>query len=164
MRYATIEDLTRRSSVDDLAERTAPENRTVTGALLGKKIDGGTLSGESAATRGAVELAMQRLNQALDDASAEIDSFIGRLPPLPDPPPDAIKLRCADIALYRLFGGEDAADRTIIYRAALAWLRDVADGKIAFADDDGADQDGNDVLLDAGERVFDKKMLNGFLA
>ena len=161
-RYATIEDLTRRVSVDDLAERTSPENNAVTGALLGRKLDGGTLSGESAATRGAVELAVARLHRALDDASAEIDGFIGRLLPLDDPPPPVIKLRCLDIALYRLFGGDGERER--IHAGAVAWLRQVGEGKIALTENDGADADGNDVLIDAGVRVFDKKTLDGFTA
>ena len=159
MRYATIEDLTRRASVDDLAERASTENNLVTGALLGKKLDGGTLSGESAATRGAVELAIARLNKALDDASAEIDGYISRLLPLDDSPPPVIKLRCLDIALYRLFGGEGEIEK--IYDGAVAWLRRVGSGEIALTDD-GADADGNDVLIEAGQRVFDRKTLDGF--
>lgn len=162
VRYATIEDLTRRASVDDLAERTSPENSAVTGALLGEKIDGGTLSRESAATRGAVELAVARLNQLLDDASAEIDGYISRLLPLDDPPPPAIKLRCLDIALYRLFGGEGGREK--IHTGAVAWLRQIGDGKIALVESDGADANGNDVLIDAGKRVFDQKTLDGFTA
>ena len=161
-RYATIEDLTRRASIDDLAERASTENNLVTGALLGRKIDGGTLSGESAATRGAVEWALERLNRVLDDASAEIDGFIARLLPLDDPPPAVIKLRCLDIALYRLFGGESEIEK--IYDGAVAWLRQVGDGKISLTESDGADADGNDVLIDAGKRVFDKKTLDGFTA
>lgn len=164
MRYAAIDDLIERVSINDLAERASPENSAVTGVLLRKKLDGQALSGESQAVRDALTLAVNRLNQALDDASAEIDGFIGRLLPLPNPPPPVIKLRCIDIALYRLFGGGDAGDLERIYREAIAWLRDVADGKIAFTDDDGADQDGNDVIVDAPERVFGQKKLKEFLA
>lgn len=162
MRYATVEDLTRRASVDDLAERTSPENNAVTGALLGEKIDGGTLSRESAATRGAVELAVARLNQLLDDASAEIDGYIDRLLPLDNPPPPVIKLRCLDIALYRLFGGDGMREK--IHAGAVDWLRQVGEGKIALTEGDGADADGNDVLIEAGQRVFDQKTLDGFTA
>lgn len=162
MRYAAIDDLIERVSIDDLAERASTEHNAVTGALLRKKLDGQALSGESQATRDAITLAVDRLNQALDDASAEIDGFIGRLLPLPDPAPPVIKLRCVDIALYRLFGGD--GEREKIYDGAVAWLRDVAAGKIAFTDDDGGDQDGNDVIVDAPERVFDQKKLNEFLA
>lgn len=162
MRYAAIDDLIDRSSIDDLAEVASTENNAVTGALLRKKLDGQTLSGESQSVRDAVELAVDRLNQALDDASAEIDGFIGRLLPLPDPPAPVIKLRCVDIALYRLFGGD--GEREKLHNGATAWLRDVAAGKIAFTDDDGGDQDGNDVLFEAPERVFDQKKLNEFLA
>ena len=160
MRYATIDDLIERVSIDDLAERASPENSAVTGALLGRKVAGDALAGESGETRGAVELAVNRLNQALDDASAEIGGFIGRLLPLPDPAPPAVKLRCADIALYRLFGGE--GEREKLYDGAVAWLRRVGSGEIALTASDGADQDGNDVLIDAGKRVFDKKTLGGF--
>ena len=162
MRYAAIDDLIDRSSIDDLAEVASTENNAVTGALLRKKLDGQTLSGESQSVRDAVELAVDRLNQSLDDASAEIDGFIGRLLPLPDPAPPIIKLRCVDIALYRLFGGD--GEREKIYDGAVAWLRQVGKGEIALTDDDGGDQDGNDVIVDAQERVFNQKKLNEFLA
>lgn len=164
MRYATIDDLIDRASVDDLAERTAPENGAATGALLAEKLQGGSLAAQDAAVRGAVEMSVQRLNQALDDASAEIDSFIGRLLPLPDPPPEAIKLRCVDIALYRLLGSAEDGERGKMYDGAVAWLRMVNKGEIALTAADGADQDGNDVLLDAGKRAFDEKTMDGFLA
>lgn len=163
MRYAAIDDLIERVSINDLAEVASTENSAVTGALLRKKLDGQALSGESQAVRDALTLAVDRLNQALDDASAEIDGFIGRLLPLPAPAPPVIKLRCVDIALYRLFGG-DGGDREKIYDGAVAWLRAVSKGEIALTDDDGGDQDGNDVLFEAPERVFDQKKLNEFLA
>lgn len=162
MRYAAIDDLIERVSIDDLAERASTEHNAVTGALLRKKLDGQALSGESQATRDAITLAVDRLNQALDDASAEIDGFIGRLLPLPDPPPPVIKLRCVDMALFRLFGGDGEMEK--IYDGAVAWLRQVGKGEIALTDDDGADQDGNDVIVDAPERVFNQKKLKEFLA
>lgn len=164
MRYASIMDLVERVSIDDLAERVSTEEHGVTGDLLGKKIEGGSLSGESATIRGAVELAVERLNQVLDDASADIDGYLGAQLPLPDPLPRTIKVRCVDIAIYRLFGGAGDGEREKIYDGAMAWLRKVGNGDIALTGDDGADADGNDVLVDAGERVFDKDSLAGFTA
>lgn len=140
------------------------ENNGVTGALLGEKIQGGSLAGETAEIRGAVEMAVRRLHKALDAASAEIDGFLGAQLPLPDPLPRTISVRCVDIAIYRLMGGEEDGERKTTYKAALEWLKDVGAGKVALTDNSGTDADGNDVLVDAGKRVFDKKALDAFTA
>lgn len=161
-RYAAIQDLIDRDSINDLAERAAPENNAVTGDLLGKKLAGSSLSGETVGTQAALTLAVDRLNQALDDASADIDGYISRMLPLADPPPAMIKGRCVDIALFRLFGGERGSPREALYQSALAWLRRVGNGEIALTNDDGDDQDGNDVLISAGTKVFDEATLDDF--
>lgn len=163
MRYAEIDDLIERVSVNDLAERAAPDSPAVTGALLQKKVNGEAIQGETADTVAALERAVERLNDALNNASADVDRRLAAKLPLPNPAPRTVKVATVDIALYRFFGGDPAGERAQLYQAAQDWLRDVAAGAAPFADDVGADQDGRDVFFDEDERVFTRQTLDGYL-
>lgn len=76
---------------------------------------------------GAVET--EAITAALDDASADIDSYLAVRYPLPlAQTPAAVKRVCFDIAMYHLSGNRTTEEVEKRYNNAIAWLRDVAKG------------------------------------
>ncbi len=124
------------------------------------------LSNEDPASQ-AVDMAV--LQQALDDASAEIDGYLGArfALPLGDPPAVLTRL-AADIAIYRLQALRplhDLTDARRRYDDAIAMLTRVAAGELTLgiaADQretriaDGAEQ------AEGPARVFSRDSLKGF--
>lgn len=77
-----------------------------------------------------------RVDQALLDAAAEIDSYLGARFALPiaEPPPVLTRIAC-DIAIYRLFEtarDDDVKDSRKRYEDAIRWLKAAADGEVAL--------------------------------
>jgi phage gp36-like protein len=75
-----------------------------------------------------------KLTTACQDATAEIDSYLGRRYTLPLPTVPAVLERvCCDIAIYRLFAllpRESVDDARKRYEDAIKWLEDVAAGEV----------------------------------
>ena len=76
------------------------------------------------------------IERALNDASAEIDGYIGSRYPLPlSTVPDSLRRICNDIALYRLMNLramgdiEDARGR---YKDAISFLKDIIRGEASL--------------------------------
>ncbi len=109
------------------------------------------------------------LQQALTDASAEIDGYLGGrfTLPLTDPPQVLNRLAC-DIAMYRLQTLRplhDLADARKRYEDATAMLTKVAAGELTL----GIATDGNETQLalkaeqlQGPVRVFSRDTLKGF--
>ncbi len=109
------------------------------------------------------------LQQALDDASAEIDGYLGGrfTLPLTDPPLVLHRLAC-DVAIYRLQSLRplhDLADARRRYDDAIAMLTRVADGTLSL----GIAADGQPTAIAQGAeqgtgpvRVFNRKSMKGF--
>ena len=109
------------------------------------------------------------LQQALDDASAEIDGYLGGrfTLPLSDPPVVLHRLAC-DVAIYRLQSLRplhDLADARRRYDDAIAMLSKVADGTLSL----GIAVDGQEVANSQGAeqsagptRVFNRTSMKGF--
>jgi len=109
------------------------------------------------------------LQQALDDASAEIDGYLaGRFTlPLTDVPEVLNRLAC-DVAIYRLQSLRpihDLADARRRYDDALAMLTRVASGEMTL----GIGADGNETAIAQGAeevigpvRIFNRKSMRGF--
>ncbi len=70
------------------------------------------------------------IDQALRDADADIDSYLGTRYPLPltTPTPERLVTAAADIARFRLFGESSEGEPFERYKIQLAWLRDVSKG------------------------------------
>ena len=108
-----------------------------------------------------------RVKVAVEDASAEIDSYLGKVCklPLPQPPP-VLKRLAVDIAVYRLMSllpKESVEDARRRYEDAIKWLEALVEGEIQL---DGAEQASTGtgrVSFAAGSRVFDEAGLKGFL-
>lgn len=107
MRYATQQDMVDRFGEQEMIELT---DRDDTGAIDATVI-----------------------NKVLDDASAEIDGYIGGQADLAAGDPPAILVsRCCDIARYRLYD-EAASDQVSKrYDDAIAYLKAVAKGDISL--------------------------------
>lgn len=117
MTYASQQDLIDRFGTDKLAQLTDKVNRPAT------VID--------AVTTG----------KALEDASALIDSYVGKRFDLPlSAVPDILVRFCADIALYYLYGSKAEDDGPVErkYKEALAWLKDVSRGLVQLDDGSGS--------------------------
>jgi len=109
------------------------------------------------------------LQQALDDASAEIDGYLGGrfTLPLTDVPEVLNRLSC-DVAMYRLQclrPIHDVADARLRYDDAIAMLTKVAAGEITL----GVGADGLETQISPRDeenigpkRVFSRKRMRGF--
>ena len=77
-----------------------------------------------------------RVDQALADAAAEIDSYLAARFAVPITPVPSVLIRLAcDIALYRLFEAardEDVKDARKRYEDAIKWLAGVAAGDLSL--------------------------------
>lgn len=107
------------------------------------------------------------VTQALEDADAFIDSYIGKryTLPLAIVPPVLSKIG-ADIARYNLHA--DRADKdhpiTMVYKTAEAWLKDVARGLVQLDDGAGekpAQSGGGQIKVTAPDRIFSRKSMKG---
>lgn len=99
------------------------------------------------------------LADALDEASAEIDTYLAGRYALPlDPQPKMLAGVCCDIARYRMCGGEtvmtDEIDKR--YKAAIAFLKLVASGDVTLGSTTtgSVPQPDNSVQFVTGTRVF----------
>jgi phage gp36-like protein len=107
----------------------------------------------------------KRLRAALDDASAEIDSYLGRAAALPlnDPPPVLTRF-AVEIAVYRLMAlldKESVEDARRRYEDIVKWLEAVASGEIGL--DGGMAIGSYDVAYFAPARAFDADGMRGYL-
>lgn len=79
-----------------------------------------------------------RVDRALDDASGEIDGYVGTRYPLPlDPVPTLLRRTACDIARYRLY--DDAAPDEVRrrYEDSTRVLRHIADGTVSLGERPG---------------------------
>jgi phage gp36-like protein len=109
------------------------------------------------------------LEQALNDASAEIDGYLeGRFAlPMSQPPAVLSRLAC-DIAMYRLQSLRplhDLADARKRYEDAIGFLLEAAKGTVTLglssSNEEPATGSGA-TTVEGPERVFDRNKLKGF--
>lgn len=109
-----------------------------------------------------------KLQQALNDAAAEINGYISKRVTLPlDNPPDMLRVVCRDIAMHRLQANigrvTESADK--LREAAIEYLSMVRDGKVNIGDETGGDeaQASDGVVMDDGpDRVMTRDSLRSF--
>lgn len=147
--YCTIEDLKRRLPESVLIELTDDEGS------------------EPAGLDQAGEEIIARLNEAIADATNEINGYCQARYPVPfDPVPGFIRKLAVDIAAYNLFSrrgySEDSADKSVIdrYRAAVRTLENIARGLISL----GAPEPlfSSEVEVRGQTRVFSRQKLEAF--
>lgn len=135
MAYATAQEMSDRIGVDELAVVADRDGDSVM---------------ESEAITGA-----------LDDASAEIDSYLaGRYPlPLVDTPA-TVKRVCIDMAMYHLSGNKTTEEVEKRYQRAVSWLRDVSKG-LATLGAAPAETTSQGAFFEAGARQSTRTKLSG---
>lgn len=101
-------------------------------------------------------------DRAIDDASAEVDGYIGGKYSLPlDSPPAVLTRITADIARYRLYDNIATEEVRRRYEDALRFLKAVGKGEISLGADPPPASAGS-VYVDRGRRVFDDDGMEGF--
>ena len=140
MTYATEQDLIDRFGSDELAELT-------------DRADPPTGVADSTVVA-----------SALEDADELIDSYIAKRYDLPlaSSPPRLVKLAC-DIARFFLYKDDPTEAVESVYKASVAFLRDVSAGR-AVLDIAGAEPApaGDTVQVSGPDRVFTSETLDGF--
>lgn len=135
MAYATQQDIIDRVGLDAL---TAVADRDGSGAAETEAVDA-----------------------ALDDASADIDSYVAVRYPLPlTSTPATLKRVCVDIAMYHLSGNRTTEEVERRYNNALAWLRDLAAGRASLGNDP-AETSGGGASFTGGDRQMTRSNLDG---
>lgn len=106
---------------------------------------------------------------AVSDASAEIDGYLSKRYRLPfDKPPAVLNKFAKDIAAYNLVSraGIDESDRdkTFLtrYNAAVKFLTMVAEGKIDIGTDRPQEAAASGFRMDSGRRQFSRNSLRGW--
>lgn len=122
-----------------------------------------------------------RVDEALQDATDEIDSYVGQRYVLPvSPAPRRLKQLCIDIAAYNLFTrrgfNADSVDGVLQtrYDKAIEWLRMLAKGGVSLPAqyseigigsgtvDDGTVDAGSEPEIRSAEQVFGRDKLKGW--
>ena len=115
----------------------------------------------------AEKLQRKRISVVLEDASGEIDSYLGKAYSLPlASKPPALKRLAVDIAVYRLMSllpKESVEDARRRYEDAIKWLEGLVAGLVELDGVAGAAGGNNNVSYVAPERVFDAAGLKGYL-
>ncbi|WP_411836706.1 gp436 family protein [Paracoccus sp. ME4] len=109
-----------------------------------------------------------RLEQALADATAEINSYIGKVVrrPLIDPP-HILTVICRDLAMHRLYLnlGHDMTSLDKVRKNWIETLKSMQSGETSIGDDgDGPDQmiSPGVAMTDGPERLFTRDRLRGY--
>lgn len=108
-----------------------------------------------------------RLEQALADATAEIDSYVGKLLVGVAEAPHILTVHCRDLAMYRLYLnlGHDMEAYKSLRDNAVAFLKSVRDGKTALGDDGDSpavESTPGVAMTDGPERQMTRDSLRGF--
>lgn len=131
--YASLSDMFVYFRADELAQRAAPEHPEVTGSTL---LD--ALNDPSSYMEDDPDIvALNRIERALEDATAMMDSYLVQRYTLPVVS-EALRRPCAELARCRLFTeGMSDAQRTAC-EDIKGWLHSIALGNLSLpSNDDG---------------------------
>ena len=158
-------DLPKRAAYSDLAEALAPDHLEVDGELLALFLDpDADTSAYTGEVLGWAQLAADRMLQAINDASAEVMSYLARYGEIDESnAPDILSTRCLDIALYRIFGGDAQSEYAMLYRKACAWLEQVAEGTVPLDLSGSGEAATAGPAFSAPEAVFTRDSLGAFI-
>lgn len=130
--YASATQLLARYSADEIAQRAdASMPPVVYGELLSAAASGADLSGYTAAEQAAAQVALVRVERALEDARQTIDSYLGGRYQLPlSQAPEVLERIAGQLARYFLY--DDAATEQIetLYKDSIKFLESVANGRV----------------------------------
>lgn len=166
MSYATPADLLERYEADLVAQRAAPEGLRVTGDMLNAAVyenDTSTYSPEEVA---AIEAAIERMQNALADATEFVNGFVSDRYSVPlSPLPQMIVRITCSIARFYLWGDEAVKDSVMErdYKQAEKTLQSIRSGQITIGSNaapaPAADSQGGEVF--GPERIFTRDSMRG---
>ena len=167
LRYATLEDLTRQTTAEELARLCDDTGQGLFAEVEGEGEGEGEPDEEQLAAAAAARAVAER---AIIDAADEIDAYVGtrKTVPMADPPP-LLRRLAVDLALYGLYGRRGLSGmsegRQARYEAARTMLRDISTGRISL----GAEPDAPMAkpaniagTKAAADRTFSATTLEGF--
>jgi phage gp36-like protein len=166
--YATPSQLIKRFNAQELAQIAVPdEHVSIDAPLLVLTIDEGDRSAYTADEIAAADAALVRINQALTDASGDVDAHLEASYQLPlSSVPLKLEQVCCDIARYNLYDDHATDHISKRYDDAIKYLRDVAKGIIRLGIDENnasPTEDDNVVEFDEGSNVFDRDKSGSFI-
>ena len=130
--YATVADLLKRQSAQNLAEAASRDNILVDGDLLTRAVAADNidtaLADESDEARTAVKAAIAAIEADIQDAGDLIDGYIGASAGIEA---DTKRAYTIDIALWRILGGTEESARYLAYKQVVDWLIRIAKGETA---------------------------------
>ncbi|MCW8857702.1 MAG: DUF1320 family protein [Kangiella sp.] len=138
MAYAVLEDMVKRFGEQELIDLT---DRAATGSI------------------DEVVVA-----QALDDASAIIDGYLGSRYKLPLPStPSIVVPMCCDIARYYLYDDQATEQVTKRYEDTIRYFKGVASGSIKLSVDEGEGKSNNLAQIESSGQEFSREKSKGFI-
>ncbi len=107
------------------------------------------------------------VDPAIDDASAEIDTYVGKRYELPmaAPLPEVLTRLCVDIVVYRLADGADVGteEKRKRYEDAISLLRLIARGEVTLGVAEATTSSSNVVESSGSNRRFNRDSMGGLL-
>ena len=168
MQYATPSQLINRFDAQELAQVAVPkEHVSIDAALLTLTVNAGDRSAYTADEIAAADAALVKINQALTDASGDIDAHLESRYQLPlSNVPLKLEQVCCDIGRYNLYDDHSTEHINKRYDDAIKYLVDVAKGAINLGIEDNnarPEAEDNVVDFDGGSNVFDRDNSTSFI-
>lgn len=167
MPYVTLQQLSEMPGALELAQVASDKHGALVDAvLLELTLLAGDRSAYPADEIAAADRAKARIEQAIAEADALVDGYLGRRYTLPlASAPGILTTWARAIVRYKLHGDRISGETTdpIVrdYRDALKFLEQIAAGKFSLGIDDPQSQGAanGDVRFDTGKKVFGREYL-----
>ena len=104
-----------------------------------------------------------KVESALNDASAEMDTYLGSVYSLPLADPNSyLKTICCDITRFRLWDDAVSEEVRKRYEDAIAWLKKVVKGDVSLGIENQEEVFYATTSTNAGNRTFTRSSLDDF--
>ena len=104
-----------------------------------------------------------KVESALNDASAEMDTYLGSVYTLPMTEPNPyLKTICCDITRFRLWDDAVSEEVRKRYEDAVAWLKKVVKGDVSLGTENQEEVFYATTSTNAGNRTFTRSNLDDF--
>ena len=160
MTYIAATDLLARFGAEELtqlSDRSMP--RVLTADRLAAAAGGADTSGWPADESAAALAALSVIGQAITDAGSAIDGYLSGRYGMPlTTPPAVLKRVACDLARHYLYDDNEPETVSDRYKESVAWLRDVAAGKVALGPEAvGSKPAGGCVEIVTSGKVFGRR-------
>lgn len=167
MSYITLPQLAEIPGALELAQVASDKHqRPVSAELMELTLRAGDRSGYPAAEVQQADAAAARISQAIAEADALVDGYLGRRYTLPLPNPPGILITWSRaIVRYKLHNDRITDDRTDPiardYRDAVKFLQLIAEGKFSLGVEDPTvgDSSAGEIQFDTGAKVFGREFM-----